>query len=54
MKKELKQKLSNLIQKAQKANEQSVYLKDLRDAEKSNKQQSAEIAIKEYNKFHRS
>lgn len=54
MKPETAKKLNAKIKLATKNNEQSVFLKDLKDAKKSRKQSAAETALSKYNSWKRS
>lgn len=54
MQTETRQQVNKIITKAEKVNETSVYLKDLKDAKESNKEKQAKIAITKYKSWKRS
>jgi len=54
MDKKIKQETKKIIEKAEKVNEKSVYLEDLKDANKSNSTKKAQVAVSNYKKWHKS
>lgn len=53
MEKKTREQTTKIIQKAEKANEKSVYLEDLKDARKASSETKAKVAINNYTNWHK-